>query len=229
MGTFTYSRQFETAVEATENVVAVSRMFGIGLDAGRRFTVFADFQLDVEPGEVIFITGQSGAGKSLLIRALKAHLGKAGSCVDLADVPLATGKPLVDSFGEGPDGLERALHALSVAGLSDAYLFLRRPCELSDGQKYRFRLARALALVADYGGAIVIDEFCSNLDRITARIIAANCRKFADRYGVSFVAASAHEDIVEDLDPDVLIEKLYGDRVKVTSARRGGRGEKVER
>lgn len=216
VSSFVFNKQFDTAVDATENVVAVSRMFGVGLDESRRFTVFADFNLEIKPGEITFITGQSGGGKTLLLQAIKKHLAAEGSCVDLADVPRQTGKPLVDSFGDGADSLERALRALSIAGLADAYLFLRRPCELSAGQQYRFRLARALALVIDYGGAIVIDEFCSNLDRITARIIAANCRKFADRYGVTIVAASAHDDLVEDLQPDQLIEKLYGNRVKVS-------------
>ena len=216
MSRFVFNKQFDTAAAATENVVAVSRMFGIGLDESRRFTVFADFNLEIEPGEIIFITGQSGGGKTLLLQAIKKHLAAEGACIDLADVPRQTGKPLVDSFGDGADSLERSLRALSIAGLADAYLFCRRPCELSAGQQYRFRLARALALVNDYGGAIVIDEFCSNLDRITARIIASNCRKFADRYGVTIIAASAHDDLIEDLQPDQLIEKLYGNRVKIS-------------
>jgi ABC-type ATPase with predicted acetyltransferase domain len=215
--TFTYSKAFETAVEATENVAAVGRMFGIGTDRRQRFTLYDGFRLSIGPGEVIYITGQSGSGKSLLLRAIAAHLAVEGRCVDFSDVPLETGRPLVDSFGGGPDSLQRALYALSVAGLSDAYLFCRKPSELSEGQRYRFRLALALSTVSG-GGAIVIDEFCSLLDRITARIIAANCRKFADRFAVTFVVATAHEDLAEDLAPDLHVEKLYGDRVLVRSA-----------
>ena len=58
---------------------------------------------------------------------------------------------------------------------------LRSPDELSDGQRYRFALAVALA-----GGAktIVADEWCAKLDRVTAKVISHNARKIADRRGV---------------------------------------------
>jgi ABC-type ATPase with predicted acetyltransferase domain len=54
---------------------------------------------------------------------------------------------------------------------------------------------------------VFADEFCSNLDRITAAVIACNIHKFAKRTGVTFILATSHDDILLDLEPDVLIVK----------------------
>ena len=51
-------------------------------------------------------------------------------------------KPLVDAL---PLPTKEALDLLTACGLSEAQLLLRTPAELSDGQRYRFRLALALA------------------------------------------------------------------------------------
>jgi len=54
---------------------------------------------------------------------------------------------------------------------------------------------------------VFADEFCSNLDRITAAVISFNIHKFAGRHGVTFILASSHEDILLDLAPDILVVK----------------------
>lgn len=54
---------------------------------------------------------------------------------------------------------------------------------------------------------VFADEFCSNLDRITAAVIAYNIHKFAKRGGMTFILAGSHEDILLDLAPDVLVVK----------------------
>ena len=126
--------------------------------------------------------------------------------LDLEGLKVTLDKPLVDCFsGELCD----ALYFLSLAGLNDAFVFLRKDNELSDGQMYRFRLAQAMAAKPK---CVFIDEFCAKLDRITAKIIAANVRKFADKFKTTFVVATTHDDLYEDLKPDVYVEKLFGDR-----------------
>ena len=65
---------------------------------------------------------------------------------------------------------------LSGCGLSEARLLLRTPAELSEGQRYRFRLAFALASAAKW---IAADEFTATLDRTLARVVAFNLRKFS--------------------------------------------------
>jgi len=46
---------------------------------------------------------------------------------------------LVEGVGKS---VEEAIELLSLCGLNDAFLFLRRFKELSDGQKYRYKLAK---------------------------------------------------------------------------------------
>ncbi|MEM4151787.1 MAG: ATP-binding cassette domain-containing protein, partial [Nitrososphaerota archaeon] len=71
---FRVDRRFRTAVRPSERVKAVAEAFGLGIDEERVFTVFEDFQLDIEPGKILLITGESGGGKSLLLRAIAAEM-----------------------------------------------------------------------------------------------------------------------------------------------------------
>ena len=95
-----------------------------------------------------------------------------------------------------------SLRLLSIAGLNDCFCILNQPSRLSAGQQYRFRLAMALAAQKKY---VFADEFCSDLDRITALVIAQRLREFAKRSNTTFILASSHKDILLDLAPDVLV------------------------
>ncbi len=68
---------------------------------------------------------------------------------------------------------------------------------------------------------IFADEFCSNLDRITAAVIAFNIYKFAKRTGVTFILAASHEDILLDLSPDVLVVKELSGKTEVIYKKTG--------
>jgi len=107
-------------------------------------------------------------------------------------------RTLIDSLGSD---VRQAAHLLSLCGLAEAFLMLRTPAELSDGQRYRFAIARCLARRAR---TVVADEWCAKLDRVTAKVISRNVRRIADQRGVGFLLATTHEDIVADLQPDVI-------------------------
>lgn len=77
---------------------------------------------------------------------------------------------------------------------------LRTPQELSDGQRYRFALALAIAHRPRW---VVADEFAALLDRTTAQVIAHNTRRLADRTGIGFLLATAQNDIHQDLEADI--------------------------
>ena len=216
------NKSFSTAVEPTERVVQVAVMFGLGLDQARKVTVLDNVELAIVPGNVVYITGQSGSGKSVLLSELKKQMSgttlrssplRSTSWLDLETLKVTLDKPLVDCFA---GDLPEALYYLSLAGLNDAFVFLRRANELSDGQMYRFRLAQAMAAGPV---CVFIDEFCAKLDRITARVIAANVRKFADKFKTTFVIATTHDDLYEDLQPDVYVEKLFGNRCEIEDIR----------
>jgi hypothetical protein len=234
----------QSATEPREQAVKVAEMFGIGLDETYEVTLYDGLALDVRPGDVVFITGPSGCGKSVLLARLADALGEAwpgAGTVNLAAIDLPRDRAVIDLM-QPP--LEAALQILSAAGLADAFLLLRTPQELSDGQRYRLRLARAIELSQlaprEYTGGgtregapsgarppvyspgakciLIADEFCSTLDRLCARAVAYRVRRMADSHGVTVLAASAHDDLIEDLAPDVLIRKHEGDRAEVTYA-----------
>jgi ABC-type ATPase with predicted acetyltransferase domain len=67
-----------------------------------------------------------------------------------------------------------------MAGLNDAYLFVRKPSEMSDGQKYRLKIAKLIESGADVW---VADEFGAVLDRVTAQVVASNLQRAARKVG----------------------------------------------
>ena len=240
------SRKADEADGPTERALGVAEMFGLGLDESYEVALYAGLRVDVRPGDVVFVTGPSGSGKSVLIGCLVEAIRAAepaARIVDLAEAAPPAGVPVIEGL---PAEFEEALRLASTAGLADAFVLLRPPEELSDGQRWRLRLAHALAHLeamrnAECGvrnerpnnenGAVrkghpppgpmrvlVADEFASTLDRLCARAVAYRLRRLADREGVTVLAASAHDDLVEDLAPDVLVVKEAGAEVEVRYA-----------
>jgi len=179
----------------------VADLFGLS-DEQPPYVVAENLELDVRPGDVVLFTGPSGSGKSSLLRAVSEQLGAMD--IHSPDLPAV---PLVDALG-GP--VPRRLDLLAACGLSEARLMLRTPAELSDGQRYRFRLAYTIQDVVACGSRrnrfLMADEFAAMLDRTLAKVLAFNVRKMAWRSGVGVLAATTHEDLVEDLNPDMWVQ-----------------------
>ena len=234
-------RTVATAVQPTEHVLRVATMFGLGIDQHRRLAIIPPIRLTLRPGQVVFITGPSGSGKSTLLKLMAAALSERSDvCVTrFDDLPPLPDQPLVDCFEPWCGDLEQVLKILAYAGLNDAFVMLRKPSELSDGQRYRLRLAQTMAIAQAYdntqakGGdppprrdaptllhVVLADEFGATLDRTTAHVIARNVRKWTRRasrhgLGLCFIAATTHDDLLEPLEPDVLIEKPLGEDLHV--------------
>lgn len=200
MATYCISKCFPWQGPLSERAARLCRMFGLTVDRLADRVVTHQCRLEVNPGDIVYIMGPSGAGKSVLLRELEQAVPP-GESVNLADIPAPGDRSVIDCFD---DHLVASLRLLSAMGLSEVFCLLNRPSHLSDGQKYRFRLAQALA-----GGKrfIFADEFSNELDRVTAATVAFNVHKFAKRTGATFVLASSHEDILLDLAPDVLVVK----------------------
>jgi ABC-type ATPase with predicted acetyltransferase domain len=202
MTTYTVSKQFVWQGPLSERAVRVCRMFGLTIDRLTDSAPNHRCRVRIRPGDIVYITGPSGAGKSVLLRELERCV-PAPDAVDLAGVGLPDDRTVIDCF---EDDVITSLQALSMVGLGDVFSVLNRPSQLSDGQKYRFRLARALASGRPF---VFADEFCSELDRITAATVAFNVHRFARRAKTTLVLASSRDDILIDLAPDVLVHKDF--------------------
>jgi ABC-type lipoprotein export system ATPase subunit/GNAT superfamily N-acetyltransferase len=206
-GCYVYDIAFRTVAPLTERTVEVAEAFGLGVDAEQEHVLYKDFEVRLTQGDVVYITGDSGSGKSVLLRALKEDLGAEAASMDELEAP--SDKAIIDLVG---GSFAEALELLSLVGLNDAFLFLRRPGHLSDGQRYRFRVARLM----EAGKAFwMCDEFCSTLDRETARIVAHNVQKLARRSGSTLIVATTHTDLLEDLNPSVTIRKGWGREISI--------------
>jgi len=206
-GCYVYDVSFQTTVPLTARTIEVAEAFGLGIDEEKEHVLYRDFELHLAEGDVVYITGDSGSGKSVLLRALQLDLGD--EAVDIADVQVDEGRPLIDTVGST---FQEALGLLCKVGLNDAFLFLRCWGQLSDGQRYRYRIARMI----DAGKRFwLADEFCSTLDRTTAKVVAYNIQKLARRSGATLVVATTHTDLEEDLNPSIVIRKGWGEEIEV--------------
>lgn len=212
---FVLRKEFQSSVQRSDRVIKVAEAFGLGLE-DRQFVVLDDVEVDVNAGDVVYINGQSGAGKSVLLRELSQELADTGLRVMNIDGVEFEDKPLIDQIGG--DSMAEAIRLLSIAGLSDAYLYIRKPHELSDGQRYRFRLAKLVEANADVW---VADEFGAVLDRVTAKIVAWNLAKVARSLGKTLIVATTHTDLRDELAPSLAICKRFHDRIKIESIAHG--------
>lgn len=202
MTTYNVSKSFSWQGDITERVAFVCRMFGLTADRLKARALAHSCHVEINTGDIVYIMGPSGSGKSVLLKELEKAV-PASDRINLDRIKLPEDKTVIDCLD---DDLMTSLRLLSMAGLNDCFCILNQPCNLSDGQKYRYRLAMSLAAKKKF---IFADEFCSELDRITAAVISHNIYKFAKRTGTIFVLASSHDDTLIDLEPDVLVVKDF--------------------
>jgi len=207
MSIYNFDIRFKTRVEKTPRVLEVAEAFGIGLSESE-FVIYDNLDLEVNTADIVYITGQSGSGKSLLLKALANKLEEETEVSRLENIELQE-CPVIDQIGET---FSEGLNFLAKAGVSDAFLYVRKPSELSDGQRYRVKLAKMI----ESGTKVwVADEFGAVLDRVTAKAIAYNMSRTARKLGVTLIVATTHTDMVEELGPDVVVTKHYRERIKV--------------
>ncbi len=129
--------------QKTVNSSVIKDHFGVGFETGQH-VIAENLDLPVEDGDVVCFTGSSGSGKSSLMKAVEKQLT---STVRIEEIDLPENEILVDGFN---CSVEEAMNFLTVCGLGEARLMLRRPSELSDGQRYRYRLALGLSNKTDW-------------------------------------------------------------------------------
>ncbi|MDH5266719.1 MAG: ATP-binding cassette domain-containing protein [Candidatus Bathyarchaeota archaeon] len=116
-GKFTFNISYKTRSEITNRTIKVAEAFGLGIGEDQGFTIYDNVELKIGPTDIVLITGDSGSGKSVLLKAIKKDLGS--EAIDMADIHPDPDKPLIDTVGKNlSDGLE----LLSRAGLNDTFL-----------------------------------------------------------------------------------------------------------
>lgn len=155
--------------------------------------VLDDVSFTVETGEILFILGKSGMGKSVtlknIIGLMKPDRGEiyvndkavhSASELELADIRKKCGMvfqhpALLDSltiyknvaFGLAQENRERIIECLRLVHLDESILG-RKPQEISYGMQKRVSLARTLAPGPQY---LLFDEPTTGLDPITTNAV----------------------------------------------------------
>lgn len=196
----TIDHTVESPVYESFNVAQVAGMFDMDVTAKavNRFRVeLPDADDDWQIG---LIVGPSGSGKSTIARHVY------GDCLfERFDWP--ADKAVVDGFGDKP--MKEVTHMLSSVGFSTPPAWLRPYRVLSNGERFRCDLARAL--LSDVP-IIAFDEFTSVVDRTVAKIGSAAVSKSIRKGRIKrrFVAVTCHYDIAEWLEPDWVLDMATG-------------------
>ncbi|MCL4220143.1 MAG: hypothetical protein KJZ65_02115 [Phycisphaerales bacterium] len=193
----------------TPRQIAACAPFGLHLRAGLAPPTdwresAARLRTSLRAGQIALLTGPSGSGKSRTLLVLAEHLCRRSQAVVRPQADsLRAGLLLIDILGDhlAPD---LVVAHLARFGLAEPALLARRVHELSEGQRHRALLAEAFWR-ADHARAewILVDEFCSVLDRVTAEGVAHTFARAAHASGMRVVCATAHDDLTDHLAPDL--------------------------
>ncbi len=176
------------------------------------------------PGKITLFAGPSGGGKSRKLRQVVSRATRRGDVVhDVATLRLSR-LACIDQFGRSDDleaDLAFAAGRLAQVGLGEARVLMTSPESLSDGQRWRLRLAMTIGRIirrhakSQAKGRVerhllVADEFAAVLDRVTACIVARSVRKAVDRLSrtgvcVAAAVATSHDDLTPALLPDRVV------------------------
>ncbi|WP_375465973.1 ABC transporter ATP-binding protein [uncultured Methylobacterium sp.] len=212
------------------------RALGLAYErAGVRTVILSNLDLAVARGEFLVIVGESGVGKSTLLRVLIGLAAPSAGTMRLAtrpgcrtpmalvfqDARLLPWRRVIDNvaFGLEGSGLSRAERRakaaamLGVVGLSD--LAGRWPHQLSGGQRQRVAIARALAVDPD---VLLMDEPFSALDSLTREGLQDEVQRIQAETGKTVLFVTHDIDEAVTLADRVVV--LAGNPGRVVAAMR---------
>jgi ABC-type transporter Mla maintaining outer membrane lipid asymmetry ATPase subunit MlaF len=74
----------------------VAEAFGLGIGQQQKFVIYDNVELKIGATDVAYISGDSGSGKSVLLKAIKQDLDK--EAIDTADIH--SDMVLIDTIGK---------------------------------------------------------------------------------------------------------------------------------
>lgn len=162
----------------------------------------ATFKLDIKENDIVYMYGKSGSGKTLIKNEIK-HKYSSYDILDFEDI-LSTNNALIDDL---PFDTSENMKILSLFGLGEVFNFIQPECNLSVGQRFRYKILKALLSPQKI---ILIDEFTNSLDRITAKSMCFNLQKILrTKYFKTVICFGVNDDIIEDLNPNILLKKSF--------------------
>lgn len=136
------------------------------------------------------ICGGSGSGKSTILKHQFSE----------PMIPTYNNdKPIISQFEELEP--EEVCNVLESVGLSSVPVWLRKPSELSVGEKARLDLCWVL-IKKNENKILVFDEFTSTINREVAKSLAFALQRYVRKKNIKVVISSCHFDIIDFLQPD---------------------------
>lgn len=149
------------------------------------------------------ICGASGSGKTTILKNLAKEYG-----CGISDPQFDSDICLISNFSDITP--QEATMLLSQMGLASVPTWIRPFNVLSNGEKYRASLAKAVNDAKEDGQIIFIDEYTSVVDRNVAISMSNALQKYIRNHHKKIVLATCHYDIFDWLKPDWIYDLNKG-------------------
>ena len=208
--------------ELPKDAITESLLNSFGLVGDAVYANILDqIHFTAQSGDVILIVGGSGCGKSMLLDCLDtSHKLHDNLNVNyFADRDYTCARPREFRPLDMPFNVlareyspEAVFNAFSRMGLAEAFILIKPFWMLSRGQQYRVMLADLLLRDDDVW---IIDEFCADLDELTAQVVSMNLHKQIKRTKrIAIVAAANHKHYIDALEPTKIAVLRHGEKIK---------------
>ena len=117
-GKFTFNIGYETKTDISDRTVEVAEAFGMGISDFQKHVLYDNVQLQIGSKDIVYLTGDSGSGKSVLLKAIVEDL-EPDETARLSEVEVDPDKPLIDTVGATvEEGLKLLSKAVSYTHLT---------------------------------------------------------------------------------------------------------------